>query len=238
MKNVILIPGILSTGRIWAPVTKMIENRRIGKVYVHHLTEGKSVCNAADLVWQGARKHFKHEHEKGAYVIGHSYGGYVAAEMLRQEPNFVKGLGLVASQLRCDSDVMKERRRKLVAAASTTTEVIDIQRDLLLHPSNEHLLRNLYEMVTSVPYAVFKDQQEAAIHRPDATRFVASSDVPVLLATGQADHVIPLLAFKTVKEALRNNTPSCTVIPHVGHMTPLEAPDVLGNALCNWMKRN
>lgn len=50
-------------------------------------------------------------------VVGHSLGGYLAMELLRQAPRGrIAGLGLISTQCRADTEIVVKRRKQLIAA--------------------------------------------------------------------------------------------------------------------------
>ena len=65
---------------------------------------------------------------------------------------------------------------------------------------------------------------------------MASVRVPVLLIGGEADRLVPVASMR--QAAARNPRWETVILPGVGHTPQLEVPDVVTEALRDWLGRN
>jgi pimeloyl-ACP methyl ester carboxylesterase len=65
---------------------------------------------------------------------------------------------------------------------------------------------------------------------------MASVRVPVLLIGGEADRLVPVASMR--QAAARNPSWETVILPGVGHTPQLEVPDVVAEALRDWLGRN
>src|SRR6267142_1991928 len=106
-KPILLIPGLGGSPRIYAPVIPQLW--RFGPVTVANHIRDDSLGAIARRILAEAPPHFA--------LAGHSMGGYIAFEILRQAPERVAKLALINSQARPDTPEASERRRGMMARA-------------------------------------------------------------------------------------------------------------------------
>lgn len=70
-------------------------------------------------------------------------------------------------------------------------------------------------------------------NRPDSVDLLRETDVPALVIVGERDAITPLDAANTMVEALPDAT--LAVLPDVGHLTPLEDPAGVVEAILGWV---
>ena len=103
---IVLVPGLASSARIYAPVIPALW--RFGPVMVAHIRED-SMAAIARRVLSEAPTRFA--------LAGHSMGGYIALEIMRQAPERVLRLALINTQARPDTPEATQRRRVLMERA-------------------------------------------------------------------------------------------------------------------------
>ena len=167
-------------------------------------------------------------------VVGHSLGGYVGAEAVRENSS-IKGLALVGSQLRNDSEQTRNKRQQLVRLAESkgVAAVLSLQKNILLAAHNQHLFPNLQQMALEVGVSGFVNQQHAAMQRRDSTDVFRSSHPSLLLCCGNRDAVIPSLISRSIHQNVPNS--SLRIFPDTGHMLPLESPDEFNKVILDWI---
>lgn len=98
----LLVPGLASSARIYAPVVPALW--RFGPVMVANHVRDDSMAAIAHRVLSEAPPRFA--------LAGHSMGGYIALEIMRQAPERVARLALINTQAR------PTRRRRPRAAVA------------------------------------------------------------------------------------------------------------------------
>src|SRR3954465_10960111 len=104
---ILLVPGLASSPRIYAPV--LPELWRHGPVTVANHTRDDNMAVIARRILAEAPPRFA--------LAGHSMGGYIAFEILRQAPQRVAKLALINTQARPDTAEASARRRAQIARA-------------------------------------------------------------------------------------------------------------------------
>ena len=87
---ILLVPGLVSSPRIYAPVAPALW--RFGPVTVANHVRDDNMGAIARRILAEAPPRFA--------LAGHSMGGYIAFEILRQAPNRVAKLALINTQAR------------------------------------------------------------------------------------------------------------------------------------------
>src|SRR5665647_3537519 len=102
---ILLVPGLGCSPRIYAPVVPAMW--RFGPVTVANHVRDNNMGAIARRILAEAPPRFA--------LAGHSMGGYIAFEILRQAPERVMRLALLNTQAGPDTPVASERRRGQIA---------------------------------------------------------------------------------------------------------------------------
>lgn len=172
---------------------------------------------------------------------GLSMGGYVALAYARKYPADLRGLVLVDTKAEADTAEAKAGREKMADLARTAgaKAVADQMMPKMLAPDTPEerpeVAERLREIMESCPPATIARALRAMRDRPDRTAELSSVRVPALVVVGEADAITPVAQA----EAMRNQLPDATVavIRGAGHMTPMEQPGQVNEALREFMER-
>src|SRR6201999_4491259 len=104
---VVLVPGLIGRARIWAPVVPALW--RHGPLMIANHIRDDSMAAIARRILSEAPPRFA--------LAGHSMGGYIAFEIIRQAPERVAKLALMSTQARPDTPEATVRRRGMIARA-------------------------------------------------------------------------------------------------------------------------
>ncbi len=159
---ILLVPGLVSSPRIFAPVVPALW--RCGPVTVANHIRDDHMGAIARRILAEAPPRFA--------LAGHSMGGYIAFEIMRQAPERVAKLALINTQARPDTPEASERRRGMMARAKSGDfrGVLDELFPGFVHPSRREdasLRRLVHEMGEEVGVEGFIRQQTAVISRPE-----------------------------------------------------------------------
>ncbi len=127
-----------------------------------------------------------------AVVVGHSLGGYVALEMIRQRPGNYGGLVLFHSTAYADSEEKKESRTKVVqfirdnGVLAFTSNFIQP----LFHNANHPAISEVRALCVSAGEGAVVGYTQAMRDRSDNTRVLQEYQGPVLLLGGAHDKSI------------------------------------------------
>lgn len=223
----VLVPGLASSLRIWAEV--LPELWRVGPVMVANHLRDASVAAIARRILSEAPARFA--------LAGHSMGGYIAFEIMRQAPERVIRLALLNTQARPDTAEAAARRRAQIEAAQAGRfdEVLDELFPLFVHPSRREdaaLRRLVHAEGDDVGVGGFVNNLSAIIGRPDSRPGLGAIRCPVLVLTSDQDLLLP----RALSEEIASAIPQAQlhVVADCGHLSPVERPAEVAAALVAW----
>ena len=175
-----------------------------------------------------------------AVFAGISMGGYVAMEIVRQDPARVAGIALVDTKATADSDEARANRLKVaeqVLASGSTDALSRAMVPTLLGATSLEERRDVVAQVTgwiaaADPQAVAWAQRAMAA-RPDSLADLASLAVPALVVWGIEDGMSPRAEQDLMVEALRDAR--LVVVTESGHLSTVEAPEQVADALVTFL---
>jgi pimeloyl-ACP methyl ester carboxylesterase len=226
---ILLVPGLVSSPRIFAPVAPALW--RFGPVTVANHIRDDSMGAIARRILAEAPPRFA--------LAGHSMGGYIAFEIMRQAPQRVAKLALINTQARPDTAEAAARRRSQIARVKggEFRAILDELFPGFVHPSRREdgALRQLvHDMGDDVGADAFVRQQTAVMSRADSRPILAWIKCPTLVLTGDEDNTIP----NSLSVEMADGIPGAklTIIPHCGHLPQPEQPQATAEALVQWLR--
>ncbi|MFJ5233650.1 alpha/beta fold hydrolase [Kitasatospora sp. NPDC088391] len=175
-----------------------------------------------------------------AVLGGLSMGGYVAMAFARRYPERLAGLVLADTRATVDTEAGRNNRERIAAAVLAAGNVdLLIEEgtaENLLSPGAEpELVDTVRRMIAEADPAAVARAQRAMAARPDSLDDLAALEVPAAVIVGELDTITPLAEARMMAEALGDA--ELTVIPAVGHLSPLEAPETFSAAVRALLKR-
>jgi pimeloyl-ACP methyl ester carboxylesterase len=226
---ILLVPGLVSSPRIYAPVIPALW--RFGPVTVANHIREDNIAVIARRILAEAPPRFA--------LAGHSMGGYISFEIMRQAPERVAKLALINTQARPDTPEASTRRRAMIARARDggLHDVMDEILPLLVHPSRTGeatLQRLIHDMADDVGAEGFINNQTAIIARADSRPTMATVKCPTLVLTGDQDMLIPNTLSKEMADGIAGA--KLVIIPDCGHCPQPERPEATIAALVEWLR--
>src|SRR5688572_16858715 len=231
--NLLFLPGLLEDADGFEPLVAGLKQ-----------VKPQVTCSAADLTRSdsiaGLARDAIAQAPPGRFALaGHSMGGYVALEVMRQAPDRVERLALLCTNARPDSPESTENRRRLMALAERDfPAVIAALKQKLLTPAHledASLTGTIESMALAVGKEAFARQQEAIIARVDSRPHLKNIRCPTLVVAGREDQLMPLEVLKEMADGITGAR--LTVIEDCGHMAPIEQPDRVLEAFVDWLER-
>ncbi len=224
---IVFIPGLVSSLRSHLPA--LADLWRHGSVMVVNQTQHDTVAAMAARVLREAPPRFA--------LMGHSLGGYIALEIMRQAPERVTRLALLNTQARLDPpEVMQRRRSQLAATAAGNFEAaMNAFFAMLVHPSrvgDAELREQLRLSYLDAGPDTFRRQQAAVMGRIDSRPLLPTIRVPTLVLSGDDDRLISNGFSREMSELIPGA--KLVIVPQCGHMAPLEQPEAVNAALDDW----
>lgn len=228
--NLLFLPGLLEDAEVF-----------------RHLIDGlggRAACSVADLTrsdtMAGLARDTLAQAPDGPFALaGHSMGGYVALEVIRQAPQRVERLALLQTNARPDSAESTENRRRSMALAERDfpAVVAALTQKLLApgHLADATLTGTIESMALAVGKEAFLRQQQAIIGRVDSRPHLKDIPCPTAVIAGREDAIMPVEVVKELADGIPGA--SLTVIEDCGHVAALEQPAKVLAALVEWLER-
>jgi len=166
---------------------------------------------------------------KRYYLVGHSMGAKIAEAMASRKPKGLEGLILVGGALPTASKIPQEQRNGMLHVYDSRESILGAIANVL---TSKKLSTEHQEQVIEDSLTAGADAKRAW---PASGMVEDISDVfnitqPTLIIAGQKDKVDP---SETLKAELLPKIPGARfhVIPAVGHLLPLEAPEEVAQAV-------
>ncbi len=202
-----------------------------------------AACSVADLtgadtIGELARQALAQAPAGPVSLAGHSMGGYVALEILRQAPGRVARLALLNTHARPDSAEATENRQRLMALAQKDfPAVITTLMPKLVtaaHLMDPEITGTMSEMALATGKDAFLRQQRAIIGRIDSRPHLARIACPTLVLAAREDALMPV----ELLEELARGIPKArlAIVEESGHMASLEQPRKVTDLLRTWLE--
>ncbi|WP_424629395.1 alpha/beta fold hydrolase [Bradyrhizobium sp. SYSU BS000235] len=225
----ILVPGLTCSPRIYAPQIPALWQR--GPVILANHIRDNTMAGIAKRILDEAPDEFA--------IAGHSMGGYICLEVMRQAPARVKRLALLSTSASPETPEATERRKGWIAEtrAGGYRAILDRLVSSFVHPSRSKdpdLQTIVHDMGDDVGPDAFIGQLEAIMSRSDSRPLLPSIKCPTLILTSDTDNMVPNV-FST---ELAAGIPGAklVVIPDCGHLVQLEKPEATTAAMLDWLK--
>lgn len=224
----VLLPGNMCDARLWPDV---VRDALPGAVDAD-LSRDNGIAAMAQRVLA--------ETQGRLLPVGFSMGAIVAVEMWMQAPERIAGLVLMGYNATADLPERAAHRpvqQAEVRAGGLERVLVEELKPNYLAARNRVdrvLLDLLRDMGMRLGAEVFVTQSEALRLRQDRVETLPSIAVPVLYACGAEDALCPP-AWHRRWEAMTADS-RFIQLADVGHMLPLEAPDILAETIEQWIQ--
>lgn len=238
---IVLLHGFLENKTMWnAFIPEFSKKHRIITIdllghgeteclgYVHTMEDNADVVHAV-LAELRIRK---------AVVLGHSMGGYVALAFAELYPDNVKGLVLLNSTSRADSEERKlNRNRAIKAVKQSFSNFISLSIANLFSEENRERLKEEIELVKKealkTPLQGIVASLEGMKIRMDREVILHLTPYPKMLILGRKD---PVLNYEENVEQIEETNVQLVTFPD-GHMSHIENQTELTSVLLNFFKK-
>lgn len=227
MTHILLIPGLICDGHVWAATQAALSPR---PAIVADVTMQPTItAMAADLL---AR------HDGALIVAGHSMGGRVAMEMARLAPARMAGLALLNTGIHPRKDGEEAKRQALIdlAFAEGMERLAEhwlpgmMAQGLTPDPQ---VMAGLTDMVARMTPEIHARQMRALLNRPDASQTIDAYRGPMLLLAAWQDQWSPVAQHEEIARLCPQAR--LEIIEAAGHFAPVEQPQAVAGLLAQWM---
>ncbi len=232
--TLILIPGLLCDERVWASQRAALADLATIRIAEHGMRD--SLQAMAEGILADAPPRFA--------VAGHSMGGRVALEVFRAAPERVAGMALMDTGQhplpegeagRCEAEgrftlLSKARTQGMRAMAHDWVQGMVYAERL----TDAALIEGILDMFESKSPELYAAQIHALLNRPDGAPLLSQIECPTLVLCGHEDSWSPLQRHREIAAAIAGSR--LVDIPHCGHMSTLECPDAVNEAMRTWLQ--
>ena len=237
---VILLHGFLENSTMWdylAPV--LAKKNRV--ICIDLLGHGQTDClgyihNMEDMA-DAVHQVISELKIRKAIIVGHSMGGYVALAFAELYPEMMKGLVLLNSTSRADSDErIANRTRAIKAVKQNYVAAVRMSISNLFSEENREKLISQIEWVREealqTPLQGIIAAQEGMKLRKDREVILHFSTYPILLILGKKD---PVLNYEENSEQIEGTNVKLITF-NDGHMSHLENQAELEKVIVGFLK--
>lgn len=227
--TLILIPGLLCDAALWAHQVVALSD--MVNVHVADIADEISMEDLAGSVLDHAPDSFA--------LAGLSMGGYVAQEIMRQDPSRVSHLALLDTNARADLPEQSLMREALMAEAEAgdfdaiapklLPKLVNVE-----HAQDPAIAKVVMQMAERIGVDGFLNQQNAILNRIDGRGDLAKINCPTLVLCGADDIMTPPAVHQEMVDGIGANA-KLVVVPDSGHLSPLEQPDAVTAAMRAWL---
>lgn len=229
MSQLVFVPGLLCTNAIFSDQFSAFEG--LATCHTADTTNMTSVTQMAEKALDDISGNFA--------LLGFSMGGYVALEILRLAPERVTGLALVSTSSRPDTDEKRAARQALIDL-SKIGKFKGVTPRLLPRFFSKQALQDeekcniVLKMGEEIGQQNFMSQQQAIMSRRDQRPHLPSITQPSVVICGTEDVLTTPEESRESASLLPNST--LHLLEGIGHMSTLEAPEAVNQALLEWYK--
>jgi pimeloyl-ACP methyl ester carboxylesterase len=227
---VVLVPGLNCSARLYADQIPVLW--QFGPVTVADHRRDDSMAAIARRVLAAAPPRFA--------LAGLSMGGYIAFEILRQAPDRVVKVALLDTGAGPEVPERTAARKPLIEMAQQGgfAAITDDQFPLLVYRQRhgdaalKAIVRAMNEETGPEAYC---RQQQAIMGRADSRPGFAAVACPTLVLVGDDDQLTPPVLAREMAAGIRGAR--LVVVPECGHLSTLERPQAVNEALVDWMRQ-
>ena len=225
----VLVPGLSCNAALYAPQWPALADGRPILVADHARDDTLSAIVKRLLAAAPPR----------VALCGLSMGGYVAFEVMRQAPERVTRLALLDTSAKPATPETNMPREQMIALAEKGAfdNVTTLLWQRLVAPArltDEPLRLLVRRMADEIGAEGFVRQQKAIMQRPDSRPVLAGLSIPVLVLVGQEDDITPVAEAREMA-GLVGAGARLAIVPGCGHLSTLEAPEVVTAELLRWL---
>lgn len=230
VEPLVLLPGMMCDARVWATQLTVLSYER--PVTVAPVCNGDRIEEIASGLLSTLPPKFA--------LAGHGMGGVIALEVLRRAPERVNRLALLGTNPLSDTpqEAADREPRMIGAKAGRFDKMLEdelLPRFVGQGPHQRRAMTDLSEMALSLGPDIFARQERALQRRRDQQSTLRRITQPTLVIAGDEDQVVPLKRQEFLAELIPYA--KLCVLSGVGHMSTLEDPEGVTEALYEWMRQ-
>ena len=225
---IVLIPGMMCNHDVFSNQINALKN--FFNVIVKEFNEHRDIELGVKNLASNLPSKF--------HLLGHSMGGIVAMEFVRQHSKRVLSLALLNTNPYEEKEEQKDRRNKILKELDTLDLISLMRSDYISRyfpddcRDKNILIQKCVDMASTLDKKVFYNQSVALRDRKDQTAILEDLNCKTLLICGERDKMCPVSYHSDMNKMIKIS--DLIVLKGVGHMPMLECPRKLNNHLKNF----
>ncbi|MBE2170257.1 MULTISPECIES: alpha/beta fold hydrolase [unclassified Cobetia] len=228
----VLLPGTLCDERLWMPQIEALIGRAdilVPRIDSRDDLEGLARDILKRIPWPSFN------------LAGLSMGGILALSLQRQAPQRIERLALLNTNPFAETPERQAQRRSDIEQAETMG-IARYAREVLapLYPADGTLGDTghadlVVAMAERAGLEAFRRQALALRDRPDGSAGLSAISQPTLVLCGDGDRLCPPARHTYLAEHIPHS--DLMILEGVGHLSTLQAPETVSQALGHWLTR-
>ena len=229
MAGLVLLPGVMCDAGLWSEMSEQLAE--FGPLIYGDLSQAGTLEEMAAQVLAHSPPQFT--------LTGFSMGGFVAREIIRQAPERVQRLILIATSSQQDSAQTQSFKTATANALLASESVfhglgrkaiaLSLSQD---HADNPHLQAQIHQMSLRMGKEAWCRQ--LLMPRSSDTGRLGQITCPTLVIAAEDDRMRTLQESRTLYEHIPHAR--LEIIADSGHMVPLEQPQALAEVMIRWLR--
>ncbi len=208
--NYLLLHGYGETGAVWEKLKARLDGKK------NHTADLMALFNHPDhspSFEALAKGIINLAPSSSTTIIANSMGGYLALELLRQNPGRFQRLILISTHPFCDTPVKtRQRIREIDLIEKGKANLLG---QLFAHPHEEPVKSNLTNMWAQWSDRALANALKAMTNRQSRVETVQQSTIPIHFIIGENDKSVEIKQMESITKASANTT--LHLIPGQGH---------------------
>jgi len=230
----VLLPGLMCDYAAWEPTAALLQSQADCRVVAWGRLDNFEAM-AAHVLDTVKEPRFA--------LAGHSMGGRIALEVVRQAPERVTRLALLDTGFQAVAEGEageRERAGRFALREQARTEGMRAMGAVwakgMVHPDwlGTPLFESILDMIERSGIEQFEAQVRALLGRPDATPVLGQLRCPTLVLCGRDDSWAPPERHVEMRDLIGHA--ALEIIEHSGHMVTMETPQAVADALARWLQ--
>ena len=225
---IVLMPGMMCKQDVFSHQINVLEN--FFNVIVIEFNEHRDIELGVRNLASNLPNQF--------HLLGHSMGGIVAMELVKQHSKRVLSLALLNTNPYKEKEEVKDRRNKILKELDALDLISLMRSDYISRyfpddcKEKNKLIQQCVDMAYLLDKRVFYNQSVALRDRKDQTSILENVDCKTLILCGERDQLCPVSYHSDMNKMIKSS--DLIVLEGVGHMPIIECPLTLNNHLKNF----
>ena len=225
---IVLMPGMMCSQDVFSHQINVLEN--FFNVIVIEFNEHRDIELGVKNLASNLPNKF--------HLLGHSMGGIIAMELVKQHSKRVLSLALLNTNPYQEKQELKDKRNKTLKELDSLDLISLMKSDYISRyfpddcRDKNKLIQQCVDMASKLDKKVFYNQSVALRDRKDQTSILENVDCKTLILCGERDQLCPVSYHSDMNKMIKSS--DLIVLEGIGHMPIVECPVTLNNHLKNF----